>query len=1425
MRILRFLLTLISFGCIIQAQAQLYTFRNYNHKAGLHTVATKCTAQSDDGYIWIGTAGTPLIRFDGKEFLEIRPEGQDFDHHITHIDYYRDTVFFSSQFKGFYRYVPKTNEYTKYDFSRKGSGEALAFINIGNKKYGISNKKIFDIGNKNTKIIFEFNNRMKLYHHLVINNSVILFTSIGNFVITGSKVEPLHKVLATSESSVSQYHFGHVLRNKLLLCNEVGTDWLEIGVSTGGNLVTQRQFSRDSVLIRDEFITSYFLSKEDQKVIALTNKGDVYKVVDCQLRIIPHNYTGTIAEPEDIMIDINGDYWVSSNMTGLYKISLEPFTKIRLHPLYESPEIIFPYLTGNKEVIIGLRSGTTHVGNFNDSDFQEFPFTTFSATSLGNDEYLATNVGIKKLIRTDNGIAFENVLFDNEKINFILGERDYLWVGVAGKGLYRIHSGTMVPEKIGTSTHRPVPQYFYSGQVSGDGRSIYFGTNGGILYIDKKGSKLQWLKSPDGFGSYSGCSTKDVNGTMWFTMEKGLIGVTRNGEKRIIKGEDYFETNLYYTLSADRLGNIIVGTNRGVRILKVDRDGFVTSNSAYDASTGFDGYETHMRSQYQNDNNIFIGTVEGLFLLNTDILDQIKTPIRPIIYRMSSTDMNGVNAENSFYFKFHVNNPKSGKISYQYRLLGSDDAKWKAVKSQELNLFNLKSGNYTLEVRASHDGQHFSKSAQEKIIVPGKFWESSWIVLVVIVVITLLNFLLVRFNRGIAHGSLIQTQDMDVHSKMAPMIILLGIFAVASSHFLAPFLNSQLILDLPALVCTLVILIGLYFLARSLMNSDKKHFLNSLLIVAIAVVLLHLLYESYVTDLHPFHMIGIVLTCIVVPFFIHGMRAMIIFTSCLTVCAIVLMLAVEQSVYPKPFIGIAFSFLIIVLLFSSFLRSNSLERLLFISGIINRGNLPAIAFDSKGKIVYASENISNFISTTYDQLIDENVSMLNQFVPYDGKFKNVDVLKDFKDGNNYIVPMLDPNGKIRWIEWQYKEFGEDTKVMMGQEISEKMELENTYEVLVQSAEDLIYKCDTQGNFVFINNHSYERLGYEKEELMGIDSLSIVPDDFREEVKHFYRDHFLERKSTSYKEFPILTKDEEIIWIGQHVTTIFAPGSKAYINGFMALARDITDVRRQQQLIQDQRDDITSSINYAQRIQLNLLPHERYFASGFREHFIIYKPKDIVSGDFYWMETVGNTTVFALADCTGHGVPGAFMTLLGINLLNSIVKENRILDPAKILDELDKRLVDILPRSLNQNSLNDGMEMTICAIDEGSDEMAFACAGSRFLIYSKETFTMLKGDNKHIGDRPPDDFQSYTTHYAAFSHDDLAYLFSDGLQDQFGGVNDKKFTFRRVLEMLEKNADLPLPDQRVNLEGRIDKWIGGSEQTDDITLISIKKKIS
>jgi len=1421
-----YLILLFLLGILFQTQAQLYTFRNYNHRDGLNIGSVNTIAQSEDGYLWIGAQGTPIIRFDGNNFKEMRAKNQHSDHHIAQMEYYNDSLFFASQYNGFYAFSPKTNSYHSFGINLNGLGDALAVINTPVCKYFISQKNFFTYKNGAIKQIKSSQKeQLEIYHYLVNKNQVLLFTNLGIFSMINGEIRPLHEVIGVPKSQLDAFKFGQIIRNKWMLCDETGSRWMELSTNSKGQLAGQRQFTTPLNLDIDEKIIEFSSSKDCLKSVAITNLGNVYTVVNNKLMLIAHNFSDVIEDPSSIFIDLNGDYWITSNLKGIYKVSLEPFTKIELSPIYESPEIMFPYQTRYNDIFISYFSGITKVGNHESTDFQEFPFVIRNVATHNNDYYVATNKGVKKYRKDGEKYHFDNVLFENENINLLIAERDYLWIGVSGKGLFRAHLRNMEPVQIFSENQGYTPNYYYTGQIGHNGKFIYFGTNTGIYYTSKDQPKLKRFNTDKNLGSYSGCSAKDVFGTAWFTMDHGLIGIDAAGKEHTVMADDYFSTHLFYTLCADRLGNLILGTNKGINILKVNRNGDIISNTKYDANSGFGGYETHMRSQFQNDNSIFVGTVEGLFLINTDILDQLKTPIQPILISLGEGEVDGAEFRNSYRFKLRVNNPKSGKIYYSYRLLGSQDTTWHNLKSNNLDLLNLAAGSYQLEVRATFDGQNFSPSAQYKFTVQSKVWESGWLIFFVILTIVGLNFLLIRYSKKLDRGSLIRTKDMEMHSKLVPMILLLGLFCATFAHIAAPALDSQLVLHLGPLLFLDFFLVGLYFLSRTVINTNRDFILNRILLVGIVMVLLHFFYELYLSGLHPFHITGIALTCLMLPFFVHGIRAMVTFTTVLLFSTIVLMIIVENPVYPRAYFALANCVLIVLLIFTSFLRANSLERLLFISGIINKGKIPAIAFNSTGKIIYVSENISRFIDSTHEQLINEDISTLNKYIPYEGKYRNVDVVKDFEAGKNYVVPMAKSDGTIHWIDWQYTEFSSDIKVILGQEISEKMELENTYKLLVQNAEDFIYRCDINGNFIFLNEASYERLGYSREDLLNKDSNLIVADDYQVEVRRFYADHFAERKNTSYMEFPILSKDGDIVWVGQHVTTIFAPGSNTHINGFIALARDITVWRRQQQLIQDQRDDITSSISYAQRIQLNLLPHERYFTSGFREHFIIYKPKDIVSGDFYWLETIGDTTVFALGDCTGHGVPGAFMTLLGINLLNSVVKENRILDPGKILDEMDKKLVDILPRNPNQNSLNDGMEITICAVNETTDQLAFACAGSRFLVYHDESFTMLKGDNKHIGDRPPQDFVNYSTHYTPFTSEHLLYLFTDGLQDQFGGKLDKKFSFRRVLTMLERNADLPLPDQRKNIEKRLDGWIGTGDQTDDITILSIKKKIT
>ena len=219
----------------------------------------------------------------------------------------------------------------------------------------------------------------------------------------------------------------------------------------------------------------------------------------------------------------------------------------------------------------------------------------------------------------------------------------------------------------------------------------------------------------------------------------------------------------------------------------------------------------------------------------------------------------------------------------------------------------------------------------------------------------------------------------------------------------------------------------------------------------------------------------------------------------------------------------------------------------------------------------------------------------------------------------------------------------------------------------ENAEDLIYQTDVEGVLQFMNRQFIRSLGYEAHELEGKNSLILVHPEYKREVLEYYQNHFEQKAKSSYLEFPVVSKTGKTIWIGQHVTTVFKQGRKGFISGFLALARDITQKREQQQTIQEQRDNITSSIRYAQRIQLNLQPDAFDFKDSFEESFVIYKPKDIVSGDFYWIQRIENKTILALADCTGHGVPGAMVSIVACNALSRAIKEFKLSNPALIFE--------------------------------------------------------------------------------------------------------------------------------------------------------------
>lgn len=1388
-----------------------------------------CLAQSDDGYIWIGTDGGDLYRYDGSEFTEMQDKNGDNNHHYRNLFLYGDSILFSSLYKGYFSYSRSNKTITRLNIDAVKAGDAIAAYRVKDDYYFVGTNAIFIQSNGRLKELFSIidnGDDIHVFQTIKTDEAIFIFTNHGVFRLGEQKITPLEKWINSPIANLSDFKFGYYTHGKLTIYTDRFDRKIELITNTKGEFFSMKESSEELFLKDNETVHSFSYNPTSEKQAILTKNGRIYEKIDFKFSPILHNYSEPLSEAQDILTDINGDYWVSSHLKGVYKVSLEAFTQIQILPIYKAPNISFPYETIDNEIIISLMNGETFVRSKSEGGkLNKYDFIVHGIAVINDTYYAATNVGVKKFHPKNASSDFTDVYFKNQNITFIYANDIYLWVGLAGKGLVRINTKT---EEVNEFTESTLPNYFYTCQVTKDNNNLFFGTNNGIYKFTKSTSEFYKMKIDyNSLGGYSGVSTQDSHGTNWFTLSKGIIGITNNGETVTLIGQDYFTSNLFFTLNSDRFGNIILGTNKGITILKTNPAGEIISNKHYNDNSGFNGYETHMRSQFQNQNHnrIVVGTVEGLFYINTSILEELSPPLPPVIENEHLLTNTNETISNSYSFVFKVNNPKKGKIIYQYRLK-KHSKNWTTLDNDNVVHFtNLSNGKYILEVESSYDGIHFSQSSYKTFTIKLPIWRSNWFIITVILIVVGFNILLLKFNKSFEINSLIEinSNKANTNIKMTPAILLFGAITIVSAQLAAPMLNAEISLHLEQILIVGFSLITLFFLALSAKKNGNEHLFPAYLLIGITLIGIHIFIELFLSKLHPFHIIALIITSSIIPYIFAKVKSVIIYALLIFTFSIILVVVLNNTAYPKSYFLIAIFATTSLIVFLSYLRFESQEKMIFISEIINKGNIPAIAFNKKGTIIYASENVSKFIGASHEELVNNNVACLNNHIPFDGNYQTFEVLNDFKDGNTYTVPLASSDNIVRWIEWAYKDFTNDIKVILGQDITEKLELENTYELLVQNAEDFIYRCDVDGNFKFLNDICYTKLGYTEEDLIGKPSLSIVPSKYAESVELFYNNHFSEGRKSSYKEFPIKNKSGDIIWIGQFVTTIYAAGSDSYVNGYIALARDITARREQQKLIKNQRDNITSSINYAKRIQFNLLPHPRKFIAAFKEHFIVYKPKDIVSGDFYWMEKIDGRTIIALADCTGHGVPGSFMSLLGINLLNSIVLESKITDPAKILNELDRRLIEILQKSQGGNNVNDAMEVTICEIDDNSSIMSYSCAGSRFLIKTGNDFTMFKGDNKHIGDLPYDGFEAYHTSHTEFKNDDQIYLFTDGFQDQFGSENDKKFSFRRMLEIFESNHDKSLVDQKTIIEKEFDNWIGKREQTDDVTLISIKKK--
>jgi ligand-binding sensor domain-containing protein/serine phosphatase RsbU (regulator of sigma subunit) len=269
-----------------------------------------------------------------------------------------------------------------------------------------------------------------------------------------------------------------------------------------------------------------------------------------------------------------------------------------------------------------------------------------------------------------------------------------------------------------------------------------------------------------------------------------------------------------------------------------------------------------------------------------------------------------------------------------------------------------------------------------------------------------------------------------------------------------------------------------------------------------------------------------------------------------------------------------------------------------------------------------------------------------------------------------------------------------------------------------------------------------------------------------------------------------------------------------------LALRTKEVVFQKEEIQEINKDITDSINYAKRIQTAILPEEEEFDEMFPKNFVVYKPKDIVSGDFYWARKFNNLHLIVCADCTGHGVPGAFMSMIGMMLLYETCVLKNILDPGEILKDIDNSLKEILRQNDDFESNKDGMDLSLCLVDVDSNKMYTAGAMRPIYIYRQGMQHIIKGDRFSLGGTIVKNKVFNTREYDLIK-DDMVYMFSDGYADQFGGPNKRKMKVLGLNELLDQVSQLDISKQAKEIDSFFESWKGNTPQMDDVLLIGFQ----
>ncbi len=390
---------------------------------------------------------------------------------------------------------------------------------------------------------------------------------------------------------------------------------------------------------------------------------------------------------------------------------------------------------------------------------------------------------------------------------------------------------------------------------------------------------------------------------------------------------------------------------------------------------------------------------------------------------------------------------------------------------------------------------------------------------------------------------------------------------------------------------------------------------------------------------------------------------------------------------------------------------------------------------------------------------------------------------------------------------------------------------SNYESIIEQANDAMLVIDiVDGKVHQCNPSAAQLLGYTKAELEKKTLFQLQPKELVEKSSRTVADVW-DKKGLIYSDIPFVTKEGNFIPVECSAKVAPFAGRPAIV----IYARDITERLKmekeifvQNEIIEEKNKDITASIEYSKRIQRSVFIEKKKIKEHAPDSFILFKPRDIVSGDFYWFtkthsaaQPENSLLVVAAVDCTGHGVPGAFMSIIGHTLLNRTVDNPEIASPADALNFINREIKKTLNQKAYEAAIRDGMDIALSVIDFKNLNLSFAGANNPLYIVRDSELIELKGTKQPITASNDSVTFPFTNENFELKKGDAIYLFTDGFADQFGGPRGKKFMYKRFREALISVQDKSMEEQKDLLFAAFQEWKGELDQVDDVLIIGIK----